>query len=71
MEVLTKGKTFLNSVVGIGSKTQVDGSEETIAVVSSESLTGQKQSKYKSGSKDTSKAAVLDDISVIMVEWIP
>jgi len=33
--------------------------------------TEQKQSKYKSGSKDTSKAAVFDDISVIIVGRIP
>ena len=53
MEVSIKGKTSLNSLVGIGSKIQVDGLEETIAVVSSERSTGQKPSKYKSGSKDT------------------
>ena len=61
MEVSIKGKTSLNSLVGIGSKIQVDGLEETIAVVSSERSTGQKPSKYKSGSKDPFKAAVLDD----------
>jgi len=47
-------------MVGIGPKLQIDGLGETIAVVSSERWTGQKPSKYKSGSKDTSKAAVLD-----------
>ena len=52
MEVSIKGKTSLNSLVGIGSKIQVDGLEETIAVVSSERSTGQKLSKYKSGSTD-------------------
>ena len=46
---------------------QVDGLEETIAVVSSERSTEQKPSKYKSGSTDTSKAAALDDTSVIIV----
>ena len=61
----------MNSVVGIGSKIQVDGLEETIAVVSSERSTGQKSSKYKSGSKDTSKAAVLDDTLVMIVGRIP
>ena len=66
MEVSIKGKTSLNSLVGIGSKIQVDGLEETIVVVSSERSTGRKPSKYKSGSKDTSKAASLDDTSVIM-----
>jgi len=40
MEVSIKGKTSLNSLVGIGSKIQVDGLEETIAVVSSERSTG-------------------------------
>ena len=30
MEVSIKGKTSLNSLVGIGSKIQVDGLEETI-----------------------------------------
>ena len=38
-----KGKTSLNSLVGIGSKIQVDGLEETIAVVNSERSTGQKR----------------------------
>ena len=47
MEVSIKEKTSLNSLVGIGSKIQVDGLEETIAVVSSERSTGQKPSKYK------------------------
>jgi len=51
MEVMIKGKTSLNNLVGIWSKIQVDGLEETIAV-SSESLTGPKWSEYKSGSKD-------------------
>ena len=71
MEVLIKGKTSLNSLVGVGSKTQVDGLEETIAVVISERSTAQKPSEYKSGSKDTSKAAVLDDTAVIIVGRIP
>jgi len=61
----------LNSLFGIGSKIQVDGLEKNFAVVSSEGSTGWKESKYKSGSKDTSKAAVLDDTSVIMVGKIP
>ena len=43
MDVSIKGKT-LNGLVGIGSKIQVDGFEETIAVVSSERSTGQKPS---------------------------
>jgi len=47
MEVLIKRKTSLNSLVGIESKIQVDGLEETIAVVSSERSTGQKPSKLK------------------------
>ena len=64
MEVSIKGKTSLNSLVGIGSKIQVDGLEETIAVFSSERSTGQKPCKYKSGSKDASKATALDDTSV-------
>ena len=67
MEVSIKGKTSLNSLVGIGSTIQVDGLEETLTVVSSERLAGQKQSIYKSGSKDTSKPAVLDDALVIKV----
>jgi len=46
MEVSIKGKTS-NHVVGIGSKIQVDGLGETIAVDNSERLTGQKPSKYK------------------------
>jgi len=71
MEVLIKGKTSLNSLVGIGSKIQVDGLEETVAVVSSERSTGKKPFKYKSGSTDTSKAAALDDTSVIIVGRIP
>ena len=33
MEVSIKGKTSLNSLVGIGSKTEVDGLEETFAFV--------------------------------------
>ena len=49
----------MKSLVVFGFKIQVDGLEETIAVVSSEISAGQKPSKYKSGSKDTSKAAVL------------
>ena len=61
----------MNSLVGIGSKIQVDGLEETIAVVSSERSTGQKPYKYKSGSKYTSQDAVLDDTSVIIVGRIP
>ena len=65
MEVLIKGE--INSLAGIGSKIQVDGWEEAIVVVSSERSTRGKQSKYKSGSKDTSKAAVLDDTSVVSV----
>ena len=36
MEVSINGKTSLNSLVGIGSKIQVDGVEETIAVVTSD-----------------------------------
>ena len=40
-------------------------------VVSSETSTGQKPSKYKSGSRDTSKAAKLDETSVIIVGRIP
>jgi len=36
-----------------------------------ELTTGQKPSKYKSGSKTTSKAALLDDTSVIIVGRIP
>ena len=71
MEVLIKGKTSLNILVGIGSKIQVDGLEETIAIVSSERSTGQKLSKYKSGSKDNSEATVLDDTLVIIVGSIP
>ena len=71
MEVSIKGKTSLNSLVGIWSKIQMDGFKETITVVNSESSTGQKPSKYKSGSKDTSKAAVLDDTLVIIVGMIP
>ena len=71
MEMSIKGKTSLNSLVVIWSKTQVDGLEAIIAVVSSERSTGQKPSQYKSGSKDTSKAAVLDDISLIIVGRIP
>ena len=50
---------------------QVDGLEEAIAVVSSESLTGQKLSKYKTISRDTTKAAVLDYTSVTIVGRIP
>ena len=42
MEVSIEGKTSLNSLVGIGSKIQLDGLEETIAVVSSERSIGQK-----------------------------
>jgi len=61
--VSVKGKTSLNSQVGIGSKIQVDGFKKAIVVVGSESLTGQKLSKYKSGSEDTFKAAVLVDAS--------
>ena len=71
MEVSIKGKTSLNSLVGIGSKIQVDGLEETIAIVSSERSTRQKPSKYKSGPNGTSKAAVLDDTLVILVGRIP
>jgi len=70
MEVSIKGKT-LNSLIGNGFKIQVDGLEETIAVGSSERSTGQKPSKYKSGYKDTSKAAAIDDTSVIIVGRIP
>ena len=44
MEVSIKGKNCLNSLVGIGSRIQVDGLEETIGVVSSERSTGQKLS---------------------------
>ena len=40
-------------------------------VVSPERSTGQKPSKYQSGSKDTSKAAALDDTLVIIVGRIP
>jgi len=60
MEVSIKGKTSSNSLVGIGYKIQVD-------VVSSERSTGQKQSKHKTGSKDTSKAAVHDETLVLIV----
>ena len=66
MEVLIKGKLFLSILVGIRFKIKVDGLEETI-VVSSERSTGEKQYKYKSGSRDTSKATILDDTSVIIV----
>jgi len=43
MEVLIKGKTSLNSVVGIESKIQVDGLEKAIVVVSLQSSAVQKQ----------------------------
>ena len=40
MDVSINGKTSLNSLVGIGSQIQLDGLEETIAVVSLERSTG-------------------------------
>ena len=72
MEVLIKGKISLNSLVGIGSKIEVDGLEETI-VVSSESLTGQKKVANHTNQflQIISKAAAPDDTFVITVGRIP
>ena len=60
MEVLIKGEISLNGLVGISSKIQVDGLEETFAVSSESScplLTP--NPKCKLGSKDTPKNAAL------------
>lgn len=60
--------TLLNSLVGTGSKRQIDGAdEETVKVGSERSV--EKESKYKSVqySRLNSKATVLDNTSVPVV----
>ena len=48
-EVLIKGKTSLSSLVGMGSRRQVEGLDDEIVEISSGRLTGEKQSKFMSG----------------------
>ena len=60
--MLTEGNTSLSSLVGIGSKRQVDGFDEVIIEVNSVRLTGEKQSKV-SGLTAMSRYSVLEDES--------
>ena len=62
MEVLIKAKTSLKSLVGIGSKRHVDGLEEASVTASSESSTGQKQSRNESSTSISPKTILLDGI---------
>ena len=57
----------MNSLVGIGSKRQVDGLDVETVEISSERCIGVKDSKYPSGLMAGSKATVLDGILVIFV----
>ena len=59
--MLTRGKTSLSSLVGIGSRRQVDDLDEEISEVSLWRSIGEKQFKYISGCTAVSKVPKFED----------
>ena len=66
-DVLTKSRTSLSSLVGMGSKRQVDGLDEEIIKISSQWLIEEKLSKYISGFTTVSNVSVIED-NLVLVE---